>query len=56
MARRNITQRSMAARLGMTQQALSRRLSGEVRFDVEELGQIADMLGIPVALLFGEAA
>jgi len=42
--------------MGMTQQALSRRLSGDVPFDVDELGRIADLLGVPVTLLFGEAA
>jgi len=56
MARRSMTQRALAASLGMTQQALSRRLSGEVPFDVDELGRVAALLDVPVAVLFGEAA
>ena len=56
MARRKITQTELAESLGMTQPAISRRMSGAVPFDTEELGQIADLLGVPMSVLFGEPA
>jgi predicted transcriptional regulator len=56
MARRNVTQQMLADQLGMTQAAVSRRLVGRVPFDAEELGRVAEYLGVPVSLLFGETA
>jgi transcriptional regulator with XRE-family HTH domain len=56
MARRKITQTELAESLGMTQPAISRRMSGAVPFDTEELGRIADLLGVPMSVLFGEPA
>lgn len=47
-ARRRVTQASIARQLGMSQQALSRRWTGELAFDVNELFQVADILGIPL--------
>lgn len=46
----------MAPNLGMSQQALSRRLSGHKSFTVEELGRVASELGVSVATLLGESA
>ena len=51
MARRGITQIPLARHVPMSQQALSRRLSGNVSFTVHELERIADYLGVPLATL-----
>lgn len=49
MARRQVTQATLAAALGVTQQAVSRRLRGDVDFTVSELQAVADVLEVPVA-------
>lgn len=54
MARRSCTQKSLAEQLGRTQQALSRRLSGQVAFTVRELEQISVALGVGLAALIGD--
>lgn len=46
----------LAAALGMAQSTVSRRLLGEVPFDVDELHRIADYLGVPVSQFLGVAA
>lgn len=46
MARREVSQASLAAALGITQQAYSRRMRGLVPFDVTELDRIASLLGL----------
>jgi transcriptional regulator with XRE-family HTH domain len=51
MARRSETQTSLAGKLGRTQSSLSRRLCGQVPFDVVELGTIAKVLNVPLACL-----
>ena len=56
MARRKITQTAAASGLGMSQAALSRRLTGVTPFDVEELSALADLLGVSTAMLVGDAA
>jgi transcriptional regulator with XRE-family HTH domain len=56
VARRRITQSQIAEVLGLSQMAVSRRLSGAVPFDVEELGKVAALLGVPASTLLGEAA
>lgn len=38
--------------LGWTAPYLSRRLTGEIPFDVNDLTRVADLLGVPVAALF----
>jgi transcriptional regulator with XRE-family HTH domain len=48
MARRNITQASLARKLGRRQQFISRRLSGRVVLTVDELGNFADALDVPL--------
>lgn len=53
MARSRTTQTTIARTLGITQQSVSRRLTGEVAFDVDELHAVADLLGVPVADLLG---
>ncbi|MBT56577.1 MAG: hypothetical protein CMF72_24655 [Mameliella sp.] len=52
MARANITQGEMARRLDMTYQAYWRRMSGSVSWDVNELAQVAAVLGVDVVDLF----
>lgn len=51
MARKRMSQCVLAAHLGVTQQVLSRRLSGDVPIDVNQLAAIARALGVPVAVL-----
>lgn len=52
IARRRLRQAVIAERLGMTQQSLSRRLTGVVPFSVDELTALAGLLGVqPAALL-----
>lgn len=56
MARRKISQTALAAHLGMTQSAVSRRLTGEVPFDVVELEAAAALLGVSAAQLLLDGA
>ena len=52
LGRAQRTGRSIALELGWTQPYISRRLTGEVPFDVNDLTAIADVLGIPVSVFF----
>lgn len=54
MDARGITQTSMAARMGITQAAISRKLSGERPWFADELATVAGILGVGVGELFGE--
>lgn len=54
MADRGMTQGAMAARVGITQAAISRKLSGERPWFADELAVAADILGVSVGELFGE--
>lgn len=56
MARLRVSQSEMGAALGLTQQAVSRRLKGEVPFNVNELGVVADVLAVEVADLLSPAS
>lgn len=57
MARRNVTQTRIAARLGKTQQSVSGKLRGRRPISVDELHEIAAELGVePAALLAGSAS
>ena len=53
MARFGLSQTSLAKAINRSQQALSRRLCGEVAFDVEELDAVARAVGVPVGNLLG---
>ncbi len=53
MARRRKTQADLAPVLGVTRQAVSRRLTGDVPLTVDELAAIADFLDVPVTQLLG---
>jgi len=55
MARRRITQATIASALGKTQQAVSARLNGKVAFDVDELATVAGVLGVDPADLLTPA-
>lgn len=46
LARQRLSARRAAARLGWTQAYLSRRLNGDVPFDVEDIEALADLLGV----------
>lgn len=52
LARQRISGRQAARRLGWTQQALSRRLTGDIPFNVAELAELAGLLGIEVTAFF----
>lgn len=54
LAVRRLTQEQAGAEIGLTQKALSRRLTGEVEFSVTELQKLAELTGVPVASLYGE--
>ena len=51
VARAGLSQTDLAEGLHTTQQAISRRMSGKVPFDVAEIEAIAEFLGIPVSAL-----
>lgn len=51
MARRRINQTQLAARLGMSQPALSRQLNGHTPMTVDFVERVADELGVPVTTL-----
>lgn len=56
MARKRLSQKDIADHLGVTQPAVSARLSGKTPIDVEELSKIADLLDLSAAELLGGAA
>ncbi|MHB1595364.1 MAG: helix-turn-helix domain-containing protein [Streptosporangiaceae bacterium] len=51
MARRRMTGRALALRLGWTAPFLSRRLTGDVAFTITELFDVARILDIPLSAL-----
>ena len=51
MARVRVSQTQVGRALGITQQAVSRRLKGEVDFTVTELATVAELLGVETATL-----
>jgi predicted transcriptional regulator len=56
MARKRVTQESLAAHLHLSQAAVSRRLKGVVGFSVHELVLTARLVDVTVASLVGERA
>lgn len=56
VARRRLRQVAIGERLGLNQQQVSRRLNGQVPISAAELQQLAQLLDVPVAELYGEAA
>lgn len=55
MARQRITQAVLASHIGLSQTAVSRRLTGEVPFDVNELAAAAEVLGVTAQYLLSGA-
>jgi len=55
MARQRVTQATIAAALGTSQQAVSARLNGRVAFDVNELALVATILKVDSAELLTPA-
>jgi DNA-binding Xre family transcriptional regulator len=55
MVRRQVTGVTLAQALGKSQAYVSRRLSGDTAFDVDDLETIAATLGVKVADLIGHA-
>lgn len=61
MARQGLSQQALAEKLGWRQQRLSRRILAEgsnnplIPFDIAELADVANALGIPVAQLLPQA-
>lgn len=53
MARRKISQQAMSKQVSLSQQGLSRRMTGRIAFSVDELDDIATVLNVPVANLIG---
>jgi len=53
LAKRSISQAVAAETIGLSQPAFSRRIRGEVAFDVTELAALSTLLGVPVAALLG---
>lgn len=49
MARQGVTQREIAAAVGLPQPSISKRLAGAIPFDLAELEAVAEALGVPVA-------
>lgn len=54
LARAKVSQAKLAKEMDFTQQSISRRLSGNVSFSVDELELIATFLGISVLTLIGD--
>lgn len=55
LAERKISQQTVANALGISKAAVSRRIAGEIPFNVAELGRLASLLDVP-ASRFLEAA
>ena len=51
MARRNVSQTTLAAALGITQAGISKRIRGQVPFTIDQLVKIAAALDVPLATL-----
>jgi transcriptional regulator with XRE-family HTH domain len=56
LARRQLSGRQVATDLDWSIPTMTRRLNGSVAFDVDELAQIAEYLGVPIATLIPDEA
>jgi transcriptional regulator with XRE-family HTH domain len=56
LATRRLNQEQAGEAIGLSQKAMSRRLTGEVEFSATELQRIAELAGVPIASLYGEGA
>lgn len=48
MGRRQLTHQAIAEMLGYTRQSAARRITGEIPWNVTELGKIAAAMGVPI--------
>jgi transcriptional regulator with XRE-family HTH domain len=55
MGRQRMSQEALAARIGISQQSLSRRLLGTYPFNTIELAKAAEALNVPVGRLLSRA-
>lgn len=55
MARKGITQDQLGEVLGISQPQVSRRLRGDITFNVIEISRIAELVGVPAAELLRSA-
>lgn len=55
LKQRNLPQAAVADRLHLSQQAVSRRLAGEVEFSIAELSMVAELLDTEPAVLVATA-
>ena len=51
MARRKVSQTTIADHLGLSQTSVSARIAGRVAFDINEIHAIAALLGVPITAL-----
>ncbi len=51
LARKNASRVALARHLNLSQTAVHRRMTGEVSWRIDELGQVAEFLSVPVAEL-----
>lgn len=56
IARRRLNQTVLAGAIGMSQSALSRRLSTEKPFDLDELEALANYFDVPLSALIPQVA
>lgn len=56
LADHGIAQTEVAAALGLSQQAVSRRLRGQVSFNITELHVVASLIGVEAASLLNPIA
>jgi hypothetical protein len=56
MARQNVRGTWMAKQMGMTQSAWSRRVTGELPFDIDQLDRVAGLLDVPISRFIGGGA
>lgn len=54
MARQQVTQAEVGARIGKPQHWVSRRLTGDVTFSPDELAAFAAALGVPISQFIGD--
>jgi transcriptional regulator with XRE-family HTH domain len=52
--RRRVSQREIAAVLGISQGAVSKKMAGEVRFSVSDLLKLAEVWGVPLSRFASE--
>lgn len=51
IGRRRITQKKLGEMVGMSPAAISERQRGQTKWSIDELGAVADALGVPLAAL-----